>query len=131
MNPTQKPSLLTGMMPVKSTTSAADKILADAKRVTEMPGHVVEKMQTAAQTQDLALSKLAPAFDVDRFIRDFEQDALDGEYDHLGVGDYDKLLIENVQQNMNFVPERDTKVHNLICDSVKRYDVKTRNRVNK
>lgn len=93
-----------------STTSAADKILEQVKD--KNPG-------------------IVSPFNVDKFIRDFEQDCVDRKYGHLGVGDYDKLLIESVQQNIDFVPERDKDIHLLITQSVGRYDVKTRNRINK
>lgn len=135
MNPTQPPKP-TATIPIKpSVTSAADKILATAKRVTEMPPHQVSAQSQQEKKQDSAkapavLGLDAPVFDVAAFIHSFEQDALDQKFGHLGVGDYDKLLIQKVQQNMDFVPERDTKVHLLITQSVSRYAVKITNRPN-
>lgn len=141
MNPTGKPSLLIPTTPAKeaekSATSAADRILAEAKRVAEMPPHTFLPAQEHKDSAEKGLIPVrftesqTPKFDVSGFINQFEQDALDRKFGHLGVGDYDKLLIERVQDNMDYVPERDRAIHQLITDSVKRYDVKTRNRVNK
>lgn len=136
MNPSGMPPKTSLLLPIKpSTTSAADKILEDAKRVTEMPAHqLVAQVQSTKNDESAKVPAVLaeiPKFDVDRFIRDFEQDAVDRKFGHLGVGDYDKLLIENIQQNCDFVPERDQKIHLLITQSVGRYDIKTRNRVNK
>lgn len=112
MNPSGIPKSTLLLPPAQSgsTTSAADKILEQVKD--KNPG-------------------IVPHFNLEKFIRDFEQDCVDRKYGHLGVGDYDKLLIESVQQNIDFVPERDKDIHLLITQSVGRYDVKTRNRINK
>lgn len=150
MNPTgtsQKSSLLMGTQPAKESTSAADRILADAKRVTEMPQHVVKPQESTLQTGQAGQTGTRNAnlqgtfgsaqpdntagFDVVGFINKFEAEALGGQFGHLGTGDYDKLLSEKIQEHMVYAESVDTKIQSLVASSVKRYAGKTEKRTGK
>ena len=63
--------------------------------------------------------------DVPKLISTIEADAINKKFGHLGVGDYDKLLIEKVREHITFVPEINKDIHLLITASVKRYAVHT------
>ena len=117
MNPSKPVINLSGIPPKPANANPTNsyeelKKLAAAKAV-QSPHPPIT--QSATKVEPVA------KVDIRSIIMQVEADAINKKFGHLGVGDYDKLLVEKVQEHISFVPSIDKDIHALVVASVKRY----------